>query len=254
MPYQATAPEPFDLNAVFDVEDYLFIYADDLTDERSDAETAALIRLLKLDTPLQILDLACGFGRHANRLAARGHAVTGIDVMPGFLKMARQQAAELGVQVDYRQGDVRQLDFYEEFDRVLMLFTSFGYFEDDENRQVAAHMARALKPGGLLAFDIPNRDAIAGEPAGSTVIEKENGLIINRLSFNVRTGRLHNRRIIIREGVRKDRPFSIRLYNAQEIEALLDGVGLVMDQLLSAHGQPLSVHAHRLMVIARKPL
>jgi SAM-dependent methyltransferase len=247
-------PEPFDLKAVFDVDDYMFIYADDLTDERTDSEIAGLIRQLKLDTPQRILDLACGFGRHANRLAVRGHDVVGVDVMPGFLAMARQQAESMGVEVDYRHGDARQLDFDAEFDRVLMLFTSFGYFEDDENIQVAANMARALKPGGLLAFDVPNRDAIAGEPSSSMVVEKEDGLVINRLSFDIRTGRLHNRRIIVRDGVRKDRPFSIRLYNAQEIEALLGSVGLDMVKLLSAHGQPLSVYSHRLMVIARKPL
>ena len=72
---------PFDLGAVFEVDDYMAVYSDDLTDERSDAEVASLGDLLELDSPMQILDLACGFGRHANRLAALGHSVTGIDVM-----------------------------------------------------------------------------------------------------------------------------------------------------------------------------
>jgi len=59
----------------------MFVYRDDLTDERSDAEVAALVNLLELDSPMKILDLACGFGRHANRLAALGHSVTGVDLM-----------------------------------------------------------------------------------------------------------------------------------------------------------------------------
>jgi SAM-dependent methyltransferase len=244
----------FDLNAVFEVDDYMYVYGDDLTDERSDAEVAQLVQLLELDSPLKILDLACGFGRHANRLAALGHAVTGMDFMPGFLEIARQQAKAMGVQVDYRQGDMRQLSFNEEFDRVLLLFTSFGYFGDDENLQVAENIARALKPGGLLGFDMPSRDAIAGEPPTAAVIDKNGDLIINRLSFDVHTGRFHNRRIIVRNGVRKDKPFSIRLYNVQEIRALLRTVGLEVDKLLGDDGQPLSAQSRRLVVIARKPL
>ena len=250
-----TAPQaPFDLEAVFEVEDYMYFYRDDLTDERSDAEVASLVELLELDSPMRILDLACGFGRHANRLAVLGHSVTGVDFTPGFLEIARQKAAEMGVQVDYRQGDMRQVGFVEEFDRVLLLFTSFGYFEDDENAQVMGNMARALKPGGLLGFDTPNRDVVVKDLSTSDVIEKDGDLMINRLSFDVLTGRFHNRRIVIRNGVRKDKPFSIRLYNATEIRDLLDRVGLEVYKMLGGDGQPLSASSRRTVVVARKPL
>jgi len=244
----------FNLEAVFEVDDYLFAYRDDLTDERSDAEVALLVKLLELDSPMRILDLACGFGRHANRLAALGHSVTGVDYMPGFLALARQEAAEMGVQVDYRQGDMRQVSFLEEFDRVLLLFTSFGYFEDSENQQVVGNMARALKPGGRLMFDIPSRDVILKDFRPADVIDKGGDLLINRCSFDVLTGRFHNRRIVIRNGVRKDKPFSIRLYNASEVHQLLNRAGLVGHKLLGGDGQPLSVDSRRMVVIASKPL
>ena len=158
MSEKTTASALFNLEAVFEVDDYLFTYQDDLNDERSDAEAASLVKLLELDSPMRILDLACGFGLHANRLAALGHSVTGVDFMPGFLELARKKAAEMGVQVDYRQGDMRQISFMEEFDRVLLLFTSFGYFEDGENVQVMENMARALRPGGLPPPPLPLSD------------------------------------------------------------------------------------------------
>jgi SAM-dependent methyltransferase len=248
-----TPPGSFDLNAVFEVDDYMYVYGDDLTDERSEAEVAAWVQLLEMDSPLNILDLACGFGRHANRLAALGHTVTGVDIMPSFLEMARQQAKTMGVQVDYRQGDMRQLSFNAEFDRVLLLFTSFGYFNDVENAQVAENVARALKPGGLLAIDMINRDVVARDSPATDVTDKGDGLIINRLSFDVLTGRFHNRRIVIRNGVRKDKPFWIRLYNVQEIQHLLASAGLETHKLLGGDGQPLSAQSRRLAVIARKP-
>ncbi len=244
----------FDLETVFDVDDYLLTYGDDLTNERTDAEVVSLVKLIELDSPLKILDLACGFGRHANRLAALGHSVTGIDYMPGFLKIAREKAGEMGVQVDYRQGDMRQIDFEDEFDRVVLLFTSFGYFKDSENEQVIQRMARALKPGGILMFDTLNRDAALMHLTGSEVIDKGKDLLINRMSFDTLTGRFHNRRILIRDGQRKDKPFSIRLYNPAELKALIEQAGLVDYKLLGQDGQPLSaINSRRLVVVAKKP-
>lgn len=246
-------PDSFDLNTVFEVDDYLFVYGDDLTDARSNAEIALVVQILELDSPMKILDVACGFGRHANRLAALGHAVTGVDIMPGFLDIARQKAAEMGVQVHYQQGDMRGLGYEKEFDRVLLLFTSFGYFNDAENTQVIENLARALKPGGLLGIDLPNRDAIAADRPTADVIEKTGGLIINRLAFDALTGRFHNRRIVVRDGIRKDKPFSIRLYHAQEIQSLLAQAGLETVKLLDGDGQPLSTGSRRMLVVARKP-
>ena len=251
------SPEtPFDLEAVFEVDDYMAVYRDDLTAERSDAEVAAWTELLELDsspTRKRILDLACGFGRHANCLAALGHSVVGVDLVPGFLEIARERAAEMGVQVDYQQGDMRLLDFGEEFDRVLLLFTSFGYFEDEQNVRVMENMVRALRPGGLLGFDIPNRDAVTKDVPSTHVIDKDGDLTINRLSFDVLSGRFHNRRIVIRNGVRKDKPFSIRLYNATEIRDLLNRAGLKVTKMVGYGGQPLSADSRGMMVVARKP-
>jgi SAM-dependent methyltransferase len=244
----------FNLDAVFDVDDYQFTYREELTDERSDAEVASLVRLLELESPMRILDLACGFGRHANRLAVLGHQVTGIDYIPGFLELAQKDAQARNVQVDYRLGDMRRINFDQEFDRVLLLFTSFGYFEDNENELVVENMARALKPGGCLLFDIPSRDIFLKNLPPADVIDKGGDILINRFSFDVLTGRFHNRRIVIRNGIRSDKPFSIRLYNATEICQLLKRAGLGDYKWFDENNQPLSASSRMMVVIARKPI
>jgi SAM-dependent methyltransferase len=170
------------------------------------------------------------------------------------LHSPKKKAVEMGVQVDYRQGDIRQISLKDEFDRVLLLFTSFGYFTDDENEQLLKNMASALKPGGTLMFDIPNRDTILKDLSPSDVIEKEGGLLINRFSFDVLTGRFHNRRIVIRNGIRKDKPFYIRLYNATEICNLLGEADLVDYKLFGEDDQPVSSRSWRIVVIAKKPV
>jgi SAM-dependent methyltransferase len=252
MSQNTLSPPLFDLDAVFEVDDYMHVYRDDLNAERSDTEVASLVALLDLYTPMRILDLACGFGRHTNRLAALGHTVTGVDLMPGFLDIARQQAVEMGVQVDYRQGDMRRLDFPQAFDRVLLLFASFGYFEDAENVQVLEAIARALKPGGLLCFDIPNRDTVLKDVPAAHVTDRDGDLTIDRLSFDPLSGRMHNHRIVIRDGIRKDKPFSIRLYSATEIRDLVNRAGLRVNQIVDSNSEPLSATSRRMVVVARK--
>jgi len=243
----------FDLETVFDVDDYLFAYGSELTGERAQAEVDQWAGFLELDAPMRILDLACGFGRHANRLAALGHTVTGVDIMPGFLEIARREAGRMGVRVDYRQGDMRQIEFLEEFDRVLLLFTSFGYFEDSENLEVLSRAGRALRPGGLLGLDSLNGDAFANVPPSHEVIERGPDLLINRLSYDPDTRRLLNRRILVRNGIRKDKPFAVRLYSPAEIRDLVREAGLETYRLMGGEGQALTPDARRLAVVARKP-
>lgn len=244
----------FNLEQVFEVDDYLYFYSEMLTDERSEAEVAYLVKLLELGQTLDILDLACGFGRHANRLAALGHRLTGIDLMEGFLALARKDAVDRGVQVRYQQGDMRQIKFKDEFDRVMILFTSFGYFEDDDNLLVLKNVRSALRPGGLLITDSMNRDVAMKNFQPVRVTEKDGNLMIDRSSFNSLSGWMHNQRIFIRNGLRKDKPFKIRLYNPSEFSDLLARAGLEVYAMYGGFdAQPVSTDSRRLVVIARRP-
>lgn len=253
-----------DVASMFSVDDYLYFYSDYLTPARSDGETANAVHLLDMDPrqhgPMRILDLACGYGRIANRLALIGHSVTGIEYQSGFLEIARSEARkntllapQPGGSVRYRQGDMRQLEYNDQFDRVVMMFNSFGYFPDDENLLVLQNIARALKPGGRLGFDIANRDGVLGDFHPHYVTEKDDSLLINRFSFDVLTGRLQNDRIVIRDGVRKDVPFSIRLYSVTEMRLQLALAGLTLDAVYAEwDGSTLERTSPAMVVIAKK--
>src|SRR5918912_937658 len=91
-------------------EDYLHFYAPLLGDERSDRETDLIVRLLALPAGARVLDMPCGHGRIAGRLAARGLHVTGVDNDELFLARAREDRDARGVDVDYRHGDMRDPD------------------------------------------------------------------------------------------------------------------------------------------------
>jgi SAM-dependent methyltransferase len=244
----------FDLEAVFDVDDYLYFYSEMLTGERTDAEVSALVRLLALDKPKKILDLACGFGRHTNRLAALGYSMTGVDLTPGFLDVAIHEAEEKHLDVRYVKGDMRTISYKSEFDCILLLFTAFGYFSDEENLQVLINARNALLPGGRLIFDIANRDTFLKTMQPYYVVEKEGNLMIDRTSFDGIQGRSYNRRVVIRDGIRKEKPFSIRLYNPNEIQALIARSGLELEHMYAGwDGSELTSNAQRMILIVRKP-
>src|SRR5215472_10992752 len=151
----------FDAAAMYD-EDYLHFFA--APDDRSElashgpvvpgadlpGEAGAELawRLAGLRPGMSVLDLACGHGELANRLAARGCQVTGLDSSAVFLDRARADAAAAGVSADYVAGDMRQLPWTGRFDRVLNWPTAFGYFDDTTNRAVLDGIARALRPAG----------------------------------------------------------------------------------------------------------
>ncbi len=202
---------------------------------------------------MRILDLACGHGRHANYLAELGHRVTGVDITAGLLEIAKKDAEEREVTVKYIQEDMREISFKDEFDRVLLLYTSFGYFEDEENLRVLENVAQALKPGGLFCFDTHNRDVFLKHFLPYIVTEKENDLMIDRITFDSATGRMYNRRIVIRNSKRKDKPFFVRFYNPTELRNLLRDGGFKWCKIYGDwDGNLVTSDSRRMIVVAKK--
>lgn len=208
---------------------------------------------LKLDAPMKILDLACGHGRHAKRLAELGHNVTGVDITLGFLEIAKKEAREKRLRVKYIHEDMRRISFESEFDRVLLLSDSFGYFEDKENFKVLENVTKALKLGGLFCFDMLNRDVFLKHFLPYIVVERGNDLMIDRNTFDSATGRLYDRRIVIRNSKRKDKPFFVRLHNLTEISDLLDRVGLeICKTCADWESKPFTNDSKRMIIIGEK--
>ena len=251
---QPLEPKWLNSKAHFEVEDYLYFYLPNLTEARTEAEVDGIVQLLGLDEPVDILDLACGYGRHTNRLSARGQRMWGVDNEAGFLEIARKQADEMGLAVHYELADMRSLSYKQEFDIVLLLFTSFGYFEDDENLAVLNNIQKALRPGGRLLVDMPNRVPFVEHLPPAFVDEVGQDIMINRGSYDEQTRRWYNRRVVIRNGVRKDKPFFVRLYDEREIQTLLREAGMDDVQIYSGwHGEAMTPDARRMIILARKP-
>lgn len=103
----------------------------------------------RLPPAARVLDVACGEGRNAVWLAARGHDVVGLDISPLALEKARRLAAERGVSVRFDEADLRTHAWAEaEFDAIVCIFIQFA--APAVRARLFEGFARALKPGGLL--------------------------------------------------------------------------------------------------------
>lgn len=148
----------FDFDETFG-DDYLHFYLPSLSEETNDTEADQIVSLLGLEPGATVLDVPCGHGRIANRLARRACDVTGLDRTARFLDVAREDAETMGVAVDYREGDMRDLRWEAQFDAVVCWFTSFGYFEDNDNLEVLRQFRKVLRPGGAVLIETLHHDS-----------------------------------------------------------------------------------------------
>ncbi len=241
----------FDAYQLFD-DDYLYFYAP-REQATTQTEVDVLWQVAGLEPGLEVLDAPCGHGRIANGLAERGCRVTGLDATPLFLEHARRDAAARGVDVEYVQGDMRALPWEARFDRAFNWFTSFGYFDDDDNRRVLAEAHKALRPGGLFAIDVHNRDAFARRFLPEGVVERDGDFMIDVREYDVLTGRIETERIAIRDGTTRRMRFSVRFFTFTELRDWLLAAGFAEVKGYGRDtGEPLRLEDHRMVTVARK--
>jgi len=220
---------------------YKTIWTLDIKQQSWVEETAAqvdfLLRHLHLPAGAKILDLACGFGRHALLLAQRGYSVTGVDITAAYIADARRSAAQLQLtNTEFLQSDIRDLHFSEEFDLVLNLADgAIGYLENDtENEKIFDCIAAALKPGGRHVMDIINGDYADRHFPMHNWETGENTLALSAFEWD----RTH--RVMLFGGMEFPfgsvlTPFAItegdptRLYTQAEIRALWKSRGMRLD-------------------------
>lgn len=113
-----------------------------------------LLENIQPGSDCNIADIPCGKGRHAIFLNRLGYKVTGLDLAPNSIQLADKFAND---RLKFRVHDMREVYTAEQFDLILNLFTSLGYFDDEtDNLRVLQAFHAALVPGGQLVIDFFN--------------------------------------------------------------------------------------------------
>lgn len=240
---------------VFD-KSFLEFYKKVLTPQRTRKEIAFIIKVLKLKPKMKILDLACGWGRHAIEFAKKGFDVVGQDINSYFLKEAAKEAKRVGVKIKWTKSDMRKIPFRNEFDAVLNLFTSFGYFEKEEDHQkVISEVANALKPGGYFFLDVINRERILHPYKSHRIIKTKSGdTLIIKTNFDLISSRNNEERILILKNREKKKFYiSGRIFTLTELFSMVKKSGLIFRKVYGVYdGNHFSLRSERCIVIAQK--
>jgi SAM-dependent methyltransferase len=236
---------------LFGGDDYLWFWEPLLTDERSDREAELVWRLLGLEPGLEVLDLACGHGRIANRLAARGARVTGLDRSARFLERARTDAAALGVEVEYVEGDMRALPWRNRFDAVLNWFSAFGYFDDDAVlRGILRGVCETLKPGGRFAMDAHDPALLMRRFRETAIHERDGDFLLERVRWNLLRGGADTEFVAVRGGERRRYSLFVRTPGYTELRGWLLDAGFSRVDGFGEDGEPLHQEHRRMVVVA----
>jgi SAM-dependent methyltransferase len=104
--------------------------------------------------PARVLDLGCGPGLYAHRLASLGCDCVGLDFSPASIRHAREAADSKGLRCRFVHADVREEDFGAGFDLVMMIFGQLNVFPRDRAMRIMSKAHAALEPGGRLLLEM----------------------------------------------------------------------------------------------------
>lgn len=206
-------------------------------------EVDYLWRQLRLHPGSRLADICCGVGRHSIPLARRGVEVTGVDFCPKYLERAEERAR--GLPAVFVQADMRETGLGKgAFDAVINIWTSFGYFADeDENERAMAEWSRLLRPGGRLCMSLVNRDGLLYNFQRKRGDARLGWLLIEDSEPDYLTGRMTGRWLWVSpSGERHAREMNLRNYAVHELVRMGARHGL---SIVDAHGNLLGEPAGR---------
>ena len=167
----------------FDTEYYHQLYKN-RDEKEANKFIETLINNLNLNPDSDVLDLACGKGRHALKMSHYFQNVTGIDLSKNSIQNAKKLSKN---NLKFLTGDMRNFNLKMKFNYIFNLFTSFGYFENfDENSFVLDNCNRHLQKNGLLFIDYLNSEKVAKNLVSkeSKIIDKTNYTILKKIENN----------------------------------------------------------------------
>jgi ubiquinone/menaquinone biosynthesis C-methylase UbiE len=233
---------------------YLRMFQVMVSPDRTAEEVAGAMTFLALPHGAQILDLACGQGRHMVLLARLGYRMAGLDRSAYLIRRAHEAAVAAQVSVQCVQGDMRRLPWGKQFDACISLFTAFGYFEQEEqNEQVLGEVCRVLKPGGQFLLDVSNRDYYLLRMLPQAWRHYDGATILEETQFDPLTCRFTTSFTWVAEGRTETLSHSVRYYTAPELEGMLERAGMVPTARYGDFdGRSFDLDSRRLIVVARK--
>jgi len=199
------------------------------------AKTVKWILDAKNGKKMRILDLGCGPGLYAEKYAALGHTITGVDFSENSISYAKEEARRKKLAIDYVCQDYLTATFLGEFDLVTLIYMDFCVLRPDERRLLLSKIYSILKPGGFFILDVVNSSNIAEKvlkpsweiSAGNGFWKKEPYIALNMGYHYPEARAFVNQHIIVDESENiSTYLFWNFYYENDDMELILDNTGL----------------------------
>ncbi len=222
-----------------------------------------ILKVFRVPKKSRILDVACGIGRHSILLAREGYQVVGIDFSPLFIRRATANARRRRVarKTRFSVGDVRTLEKdlagEAEFDVILNLWSSHGYYTPKQDVQMFRALREKASSKCILIVDDVNKDFLTNHFEKSTVANFGNLELRERRTFD------HKKSIVssswsffsrTKQGPRLLGRFKIspRIYTLRELRKLLQKAGWHYLKSYGGFGlEPFNPESRRMIVCCR---
>lgn len=222
--------------------------------EQTRLEADFLRRALKVQPGARVLDVPCGFGRHSLELASSGFQVTGVDASSEMIREARKDAEAAGLNVEWRNAEMRSLPWESEFDAGFCFGNSFGYFDADGTRAFLRAVSRALKPGARFALDY----GLAAECILPRLREREwaafdDILFLEENRYDAVESCVETTYTFVRDGKSHVKKGLQWVFTVREVRRMLQEAGLrVLSLHRSLDGDPFEVGSPCLLAVAER--
>ncbi|RMG96506.1 MAG: methyltransferase domain-containing protein [Deltaproteobacteria bacterium] len=211
-------------------------------EEVAKRDAAFIVEQLGLEPGARILDVGSGSGHLALAFGELGFSVLGVDnSLPQVLRASERLATrpELEERVSFMHGDMRALPTDETFDAVVCIGTTFGYFEEEVNRQVLEHLRDHVRPGGGLALQIINRDHLVSRLPVRSWWQGRNCMVLDEAEMNFFANRLRvHRTVVFDDGRQYEHYMFIRAYTLHDIGKLVSSTGLAVQDVSGSRHTP----------------
>ncbi|MCX8094784.1 MAG: class I SAM-dependent methyltransferase [Caldisericia bacterium] len=233
-------------------DNYLELYLKKQKEELTFKQVDFIINALSLKMGDKVLDLGCGIGRHILELGRRGISGLGIDFNEKYIEIGKNLKGDLE-NIDFKKIDMREINFQNEFNAVISIWTSFGYFSDEENLFLLKKVNNSLKDNGKFLLDLENIYYMLKNLPKERWEKEGNFYILERNELNIKTSRLKTERVIINNGNNKSYIRIYRVFTYKEIEFYLKEAGFRIIKCFGGYNfEEYSIHSKRLIVISEK--
>ena len=199
-------------------------------------EVAFLHQLFRLPKGARLLDMLCGYGRHAIAMARKGYVITGVDIAQLYISQLEEQAKRYRLPIDTLNADLSCVQLLHKYSGAYCLGNSISYFDRSGTVNLLKNVGQHLQPNSLLVLHtgmlaesiLPNLVLRDWQQAGELFFLMEH-------EHNMELGRLDTQLTFIKDGKTEKRTIYHYIYTYAEMGNLLAQCGF---KLLTAYANP----------------